>query len=132
MMMMLVFVLDVTQNLERFLLVGSFYKHLLETAFQGAIFLDAVAIFIKSRSADALNGSACQSWFHNVGSIHCARGRPRTNHGVNLVYKYNNVGILFDFINQCLDAFFKLTAIFRASHNAGHVKTDNTFIEKHR
>ena len=71
--MIFVAVLDVVQNLQRLLVASRLYKHFLETALQGSILLDGVAVFVERRSTDALHGSACQRGLHDVGGIHRAR-----------------------------------------------------------
>ena len=53
--MVFVTVLDVAQDLERFFRCGRLHDDFLETAFQGTVLLDALAILVEGSGADALD-----------------------------------------------------------------------------
>ena len=73
MMMMLIAVLDILEDLQRLLVGGGLHLHLLETTFQGTVFLDRVTVFVECRGTDALDGTSGQSGFHDVSCIHRSR-----------------------------------------------------------
>ena len=66
---LLVFILDVVQNLDGLLHGGGFHNHLLETPLQRTIFLNVLAVFIEGGRTDALDFSTGQSRFEHVARI---------------------------------------------------------------
>ena len=130
--MIFVATLHVLQNLQCLLVGCRFYHHLLETALQGSVLFDGVAVFVQCRGSDTLYGSACQCRFQNVCGIHCTSSRTCTNHGVYLVDKYNDIRILLQFFDEHLHALFKLSAILRTSYHTCHIERYQTLVEEHR
>ena len=130
--MIFVATLHILQDLQRLLIGGGFYHHLLETALQGSVLFDGVAVFVQRRGSDTLYGSASQCRLQDVCGIHCTSSRTRTNHGVYLVDKYNDIRILLQFFDEHLHALFKLSAILRTSYHTRHVERHQTLVEEHR
>ena len=69
-MVSLIFVLDIVENLEGLFGGGRLDHHFLETTLQCAIFLDILAVFVKGGGSDALDFTACESRFEQIGRIH--------------------------------------------------------------
>ena len=130
--MSFVSVFDILQNLQRLVGRCRFKYHLLKSSFQCAIFLNAVAIFVERGGTNALYRAPSQCRLHNIGRIHATRCATSANDGVYLVDKDDDVGIIFNLFKQSANTFFKLSAVFSASHHARHIQTNNAFIEEHR
>ena len=124
-------VFDVMQNLQRLFRSGGFHLYLLESALQCSVLLDGVAVFVESRSTDTLYGAPCQGGFQDVGSIHRTGCGTSANHGVYLVDEDDHFLILFQFLDELAQAFLKLSAIFRASHNSCQIECHQSFAEEH-
>ena len=60
-MVLLVTLLDIVENVNSLIDGGRINKHLLKPAFQRAVFLNMLAVFIEGGGADALDLSAGQS-----------------------------------------------------------------------
>ena len=103
---------------------------LLEPALQRPVFLNGVVIFLVGRGSDTLYLSSGEGGLQDVGGIHAARVAARADDGMYLVYKHDDVWILFQFIHQGFQAFLKLPAIFCASHYGRHVEANQPFVEK--
>ncbi len=131
MVMPLIAVLDVVQDGERLLGGGGFHDDLLETSLQGAVLLDGVSVLVERGGTDTLDGASCQGGLHDVGGIHGPSRAAGTNDGVNLVDEDNEVVALLNLLQQRLDALLKLSAVFRAGHEARHVEADDALAEEH-
>ena len=68
--MILVTVAQVVQNLERLFVGRGFYLNFLETALQGSVFLNRIAVFVQRGGTDTLYRSSGQCGFQNVGCVH--------------------------------------------------------------
>ena len=128
--MLLVIGLYFSKNFEGFVGSGRFYYDFLKTAFERTVFLNILAILVESGGANALNLATSESRFEQIGSIHRARSISGTHYGVNLVDKQYDVGIISHFVDDGFDAFFKLAAIFGASHHRSHVERKNALVLK--
>ena len=129
-MMLFVFLLDVMQNLQRLFCRSRFYDDLLESAFQSTILFYTLAIFVEGGGSDALDESTCQSWFHDVGSIHASFCTARANQRVDFIDENDDVRVSFQFLDDALDALLKLTSILGAGNNACHVETQYSLVEE--
>ena len=129
-MMLFVFLLDVMQNLQRLFCRSRFYDDLLESALQSTILFYTLAIFVEGGGSDALDESTCQSWFHDVGSIHASFCTARANQRVDFIDENDDVRVSFQFLDDALDALLKLTSIFGAGNNACHVETQYSLVEE--
>ena len=116
------------QNLDCFIDSRRIDLHRLKTTLERGIFLDVLAIFVHRRRADALQFTAAQSRLDNVGSVHRAFGRARTDDGMQLVDKENDVLGATDFIHHRLDALFELAAIFGSGDHQREIERDHSFV----
>ena len=132
MVMLLVARLDILQDTQGVFCRSRLNQNLLEPALQGSVLLYRVAIFVKCGSADTLYGAARQSRLHDVGCIHAARCAARANHRVYLVDEDDYVWIVLQFLQQCADAFFKLTSVFGSGYDCSQVKINQTLVEQQR
>ncbi len=128
---LLVALLDVEQYLQGFVLCRGFYHHLLEPALQRSVFLYRLAIFVHRRGAYALYRAACQCRLHDVGCIHAARRGSCSDDCVDLVDEDYDVGVVLQFLEQGAYALLKLSAVFRACHDGGHVEAHHALVEEH-
>ena len=49
---------------------------------------------------------------------------------MDLIDKQDDIRVLRQFVQNRLDTFFKLTAIFGSSHDRCHIQADHTFVEQ--
>ena len=129
-MVLFVALLDVMQDGHGLLHVGGFHDDLLEAALQGTVLLDGVAVFVECGGTDTLDGAACQSRFQDVCGIHASRCAASAHHRVDLVDEDDDVGIVLDFLDECLDALLELSAVLGSCHDARHVETDEALVEE--
>ena len=132
MVVMLISATYISEDLQCLLLCGRFHENLLESTFQSPVFLNAVAVFVQRGGTDTLNNSPGEGRLHDIGGIHGAWSASGSHESVNLVDKYNNVGIGFQLLEQRLQAFLKLSAVFCSCHNGCHVEIDNALVVEQR
>ena len=132
MMVLLIAVLDITENLQRFLIGGGLHLNLLESAFESAVLLDGVTVFIECRSTDALDGASSQGGLHDVSGIHAARGGACSDDGVDLVDEHDHVGVGLQLLHQGLQTLLKLSAVLCSCHHARHVEGVDMLAKEHR
>ena len=128
---LLVFVLDVVEDLGGLLDRGGFHHDLLETPLQGAILLDVLAVFVQGGGADALNLTAGQGWLEHVGCVERSARSSGAHNGVDFVDEQDDVRGLLQLVHHRFHALFKLTTVFRARDERSHVQGDNAFVEQH-
>ena len=104
-------------------------QHLLKTPFQRRILFDVVAIFIQSRSTNAVQFTPGQSGLQHVPCIHGAFRLTSTNHRVDLVNEKDNLAFLLSqFIQYCFEALFELTAKLCSSNERPHIKCQDLLV----
>ena len=101
----------------------------LETAFEGRILFDVLAIFRKCRGAHALDFTPRQGWFQDIGSIHGPFGGAGSDDGMHLIDKEDDILGALDLVHDAFDALFKLTAILRTRDHQGEIEGDDFTIE---
>ena len=106
-------------------MLGRIDDDLLETAFQGAVLLDVLAILVERGGADALDLAAGQGRLEDVGSVDGAFGAAGTDQGVQLVDEQDGVLGPADLVHDGLDAFLELAAILGAGDHHGQVEHDD-------
>ena len=116
------------QNLDCFIDSGRIDLNCLETTLERGILLDVLAIFVHRRRANTLQFAAAQSRLDNVGSVHGAFGRARTDDGVQLVDKENHVLGATDFVHHRFDALFELAAILGSGDHQCEIERDHSFV----
>ena len=129
-MVVFVFVLNVVEDVEGLLGGGGFENDFLETAFEGAVLLDVLAVFVQRCRADTLQLAARKGGLEEVGGIHAARGVARTHHRVQLVDEEDDVGAFLQLLEDGFHAFLELSTVFGSRHEAGHVEADNALVQE--
>ena len=127
-MVLLVALAQALEDRDRFLGAGRINRDGLETAFQGAILLNVLAVFVKGGGADALQLAAGQGRLEDVGGVQAAFGTAGTHDGVDLVDEGDDVVVLLEFSHQRLEAFLKLAAVLGAGHQGRHVQRDHALV----
>ena len=130
--MLLVMLLDIVQYQQGLFACSRFNDNLLETALQGSVLLNALAILIERGGTDTLDDTSCQGWFQNVGGIHASFAGTGAYHGVNLIYEDDDLRMVLQFLDDILDALFKLSAEFGSCNDGSQVETYQTLVEEHR
>ena len=120
--MCFVAVLDVVENDFGFLHRGRLYDDFLESAFECSVLLDALTILIEGCCTDTLEFASCQCGLHHVGSIHLSSLIAGTYEVVNLIDEDDDVGILFQFVDDGTHALLELSAIFCSCYDGRHVE----------
>jgi hypothetical protein len=102
---------------------GLRHVDLLETADQGAVLLEVVAVFLVGGRADAAQLARLQRGLEEVRRIHrAARRRAGADDGVDLVDEQHRVGLLLELGQDGLEPLLEVAAIARASQQRAHVE----------
>ena len=121
--MLLVFFLEPAKDRHRVLDTRLFHHHRLEPPGQRCILFHMLAVLVERGCADTVQLATRQSRLEQVGRIHRAIGLARANQRVHLVDEQDDPAIVgLDFRKQCLEALFKLTAVFRPGNQCAHIK----------
>ena len=105
--------LQSTQNRDGILNGGFQHLNGLESAFEGGIFLNVLAVFVKRRSTDAAQFAACECRLQHIRRVNRSLRRTCPNDGVELVNKEDDLSLgLFNIGEDCLEPVFKFAAIF--------------------
>src|SRR5208282_5229972 len=108
----LVFFLQAAKNGDGVFDVGLAYENDLEAAFEGRVFFDVLAVFVKRGGSDGAQFAASQRGLEHVRGIDGAFGSSRADQGVQFVDEKNDLALgVFDFFQDGLEAVFEFTAI---------------------
>ena len=88
----------------------------LETTLQSSIFFDVLPVLIQRRGTDGLELTASQLRLQQRRSVDGTFGGARTNNGVDLVDKEDDVATLVNFLKDLLQALLEVTAVPRTSN----------------
>ena len=95
----------------------------LETTLQCLVLFKILLIFIKCCSTDSSEFTSCQSWFKNIGGIHCTFSSTSTNQGMYFINKQNDITLSIDyFLDDTFQSFLKLTFIFSTCKKLPHIQ----------
>jgi hypothetical protein len=125
---LLVAVLDTVDDLDSVFFVRRRDLDRLEAALEGTIFLDGLAVFSGRGCADALNFSARESGFEDVGGVEGAFGGAGADQGVKFVDEDDGVLILHQLLHDGLEALFKLAAVFGTGDDEGKVESEDALV----
>ena len=129
-MMLLVFVAETFQNLNRVVNRRRFDLHRLKTAFKRGVFLDVFAILVQRRRADALHLAARQRRLDDVACVHRAFCRASADNRVQFVNEQDDVFCAADFVHHGLDALLELPAIFCSGNHEREVERDDALVQQ--
>ena len=118
--------LQTTQNRDG-VLDGRLVDHdRLETAFQRGVLLNIFAVLIKRSRTNAVQLAAGQHRLEQVAGIHRAVSFARTDDGVQLINKEDDFALgLLDLVQDALQAFLKLAAVFGTRDQRTHIQTEH-------
>ena len=125
-MMRLVAVAQPLHDAQGLLLVGLADRDGLETALEGAVLFQVLAIFVDSGGADDLDLAARQRRLEDGGGIDGALGRTRADKRVHLIDEQDDVAGVLDLLDALLQAVLELAAVLAAGHKGGHVEREQT------
>ncbi len=117
-------------HLHRLLFVRRGNLYGLEAALQRAIFLHRLAVFARRCRANALNLSARERGFQNVGGVQRAFRGTGAHEGVQLVDEHDGVLALHQFFHDRLQPLFELAAVFRARHDQGKIEGKDALVRQ--
>ncbi len=119
------------QNLDGIFGVGRIHHDGLETAFQGRVLLDILAVFVDGGGTDALELASGQRRLENVGGVQAAFGAARAYDGVEFVDKEDNGTVhTLEFHDEALHTFLELAAVLGARHHGGNVQSHHTLVHE--
>ena len=98
----------------------------LEPALQRGVLFNVLAVFIERRRTDTMQLPARQHRFEQVARIHRAFRFARADNRMQLVDKQDNPAVaLFNFLQNSLEAFLKLTAELGSCDQSAHIERKN-------
>ncbi len=98
-------------------------EHRLEAPSQCRVLLHMLAVLVESRGAHAMQLTARQRWFQQVGSVHRAFGLARADEGMHLVDEQDDLSLCSDdFRKNRLQPLLELAAEFCAGDQGTHVE----------
>ena len=115
-MVILVSLLDIIQDLDRFFNCSWFYDHFLESTLKSSILFDVLPVLIKGSRPNNLHLTSCQGRLEHVGRIQGTTCSTSTDDRMDLINEKNNIRILLDLLHYCFHALFKLTSVLSSSH----------------
>ena len=102
----------------------------LESSFERSIFFDVLAVFIEGSCADALDFTARESRLENIGRIDCAFCSTSSNERVQFINKEDDILGASNFVHDGLDAFFKLSTVFRSCNHCCKIEHNKSLVIK--
>ena len=101
----------------------------LETTLQRGVLLDILAVLVQRGRTDAVQLAAGQHGLEQVARIHRAVGLARADDGVQLIDEEDDLALgLLDLVEDALQAFLKLAAVFCTCDQRTHVQTEHGMI----
>ena len=97
--------------------------HRLETALQGGIPFDVLAVLVQRGGTDALELTAGEGRLENVGGVDRPLSSSGTDQGVHLVDHENHVPSRLDLLHDLFEALFELTSVLGAGHQQAYIKS---------
>ena len=98
-------------------------EYFLETTLQRRVFFHVLPVLIQRGSADAVQLTPRQGGFEHIAGIHGAFGFTGAYDSVNLIDKQDDIAFLLtEIVQQCFQAFFKLTSEFCTGDQCTHVQ----------
>src|SRR3974390_849145 len=105
---------------------------LLKPAYQRAILLEMLAVFLVGGRADAADGARGERGLEQIGCVHCAaRGGASADHGVDLVDEHDRARIGLDLLDHLLEPLLEVAAVAGAGEQRAHVEREHGGALKH-
>src|SRR5574344_946464 len=128
-MVILIFLLQSTQDTNGLGRRRFIHHHHLEPSLKSFISLEILLIFVQRSRTDGPQFTPCQCRLKNVGSIHCSACTTGTNQSMNFIYEQNNLaGAVHNFLNYAFKPFLKFTLIFGTRNERTHIKGEQFLI----
>ena len=119
----LVALLQSTQDADGAQLVRLVHHDGLETTLQGLVLLEVLLVFVQCRGTDGTQFAASQGRLQDVGSIHGTLATAGTHQRVNLVDEQDDTPFgLRHLVDDTLQAFLKLALVLGTGHQGTHVE----------
>ena len=115
-------ILDATENGNRFLFAGLVNLHGLETAFQGGIFLDVLAVFLRGGGTDAVQLTTGEFRLEHVAQVHGSFRLARTHDSVDFIDEQQGIAVFFKGVQHGFQAFLEITAVFCTRHQGRQIQ----------
>ena len=125
--MLFILVLDVRQDLDRFIDGGRIHHDLLEPAVERTVLFDVLAVFVQRCGSDALELPARERRLKHVRRIEGTRRSPRADDGMQLVNEEDDVSGFLQFVHDRFHPLLELPTVFCACNEGGQVKGDDPF-----
>ena len=105
-------------------------QHLLETALQGGVLLDVLAVLVERRGADEAQLAAREHRLDHVSRVHRRlTRRARADDGVQLVDERDDLARrVLDVVEHGLQPLLELAAVLRARDHRAEVKRDHGLV----
>ena len=128
-MVVLVTLLQASQDRDRRELVRLIHHHRLETAFKSLILFKVFLVLIECGGTNSTQLTTSQCRLQNVGSIHSTLTTAGTYQRMNLVDKQDNTTFgLRHLIDDTLQTFLKLALVLGTSNQRTHIKGIELFV----
>ena len=128
-MVVLVTLLQSSQDRDRTCRIRFINHNGLESTFQSFILFEILLIFIECSSTDASQFATSQCRFQDVGGIHCAFAFTCTYKCMNFIDEKDDVTIrLGDFVYDWFQTFLKLAFILGTGYKRTHVERIKLFV----
>ena len=125
----LVIFAQTTQDGDRFIDRRLVNHDTLETALQGGVLFDVLAVFVEGCGADAVQLAARQHWLQQVAGVHGAVGFAGADDEMQLIDEEDDAAFaLFHLVQHRFQTFLKFAAIFRASDQRPHIQREDRFV----
>ena len=109
--------------------LGSPTKTIWKRRSRAASFLDVFAVLVQRGSADGAQLSASQRRLEHVGGVNGAFGGSGADQGVQLIDEEDDLALrVFNFLQDGLEAVFKLAAIFRSGQHGAEIECDHALV----
>ena len=117
------------QHLDGILDAGFFYEHGREAAFQRAVFLHVIAIFVERRRSDDLHLAARQQWLHHIAGVQRALCSAGTDEVVQFVDEEDNFTLgIGDFLHHRFQTLLELAAEPGTGDHGAEVQLDDPLL----
>ena len=122
-MMVLVALLDTTEDTDGVYLVRLIDHDGLETAFQRLILLEVLLILVEGSSTDGSQFTTSQGRLQNVGCIHGTFATACTYQRVDLIDEEDNLAVGVSYLfDDALQTLLELTLIFGTGYQCTHIE----------
>ena len=122
-MVVLVALLQTTQDRDGREFIGLIHHHRLESTLKGLILLEILLILIQGGGTDGTQFATGQGRFQDVGGIHGTLATAGTHQRVDLIDEEDDAALTLGYlVDDALQALLKLTLVLCTSHQGTHVE----------